>query len=253
MGILNITPDSFSDGGRYLCPGNAVEAAMEMERQGADIIDIGGQSTRPGAVAISPDEEMARLTPVLERLKGRLSVPVSIDTFNPEVARFALEWGVHIINDVTGFEQKEMRETVSAYGCGCIALHSLPIENDPDCGQSVRGWCLKKAAQLLAAGVKPECICFDPGIGFGKSYEQNLRLISTNAARPEGFAWMVGASRKRVIGTAGDQPDPAKRDTGTVAAHTAAVMAGANIIRAHDVAMARQGANVAQALLECKA
>ena len=212
-GILNITPDSFSDGGKWDEPQKALEHALEMQALGADIIDVGAQSTRPGSTRLSADEENARLIPVLDLLKGRITVPISVDTFYPECARTALTHGAKIINDVSGEASDEMAKVVSEFGAGWIIMHN-PAGAD--------------AVTVYENGVSDDVLDF-----FG---------------RADGSALMSAASRKRVIGTASGETDAAKRDPGTVALHTASILNGADIIRAHDVFSAVQSARVADAL-----
>lgn len=243
MGIVNVTPDSFSDGGKWNDPEAAVEHALLLQEQGADLLDIGGQSTRPGYTPVSAQEEWVRLAPVLEALEGKTKVPVSVDTFYPEVARLALQCGVDIINDVTGFCEEEMFQLAAQCGCGCVIMHDQPGF------ETIRPFFeeqLKKAEQY---GIAPERICFDPGVGFGKTYEENLRIIrDLSSLVVPGCAMLMGASRKRVIGQPCGNPPFAERMPGTIAAHTISICGGADIIRVHDVKEAVQAAKVADAV-----
>lgn len=242
MGILNVTPDSFSDGGLFEDPQRAAERALELERAGADFVDIGGQSTRPGYEKITWEEEWGRLAPVLSRLQGKLSVPLSVDTFYPEVAFRALGLGADLINDVTGFE-KEMLDAVASFDCGCIVMYPGPGDNPLPFYQ-------KKIKEASSFGICRERLCFDPGIGFGKTYEENLRLLGNfRAQRVEGCAMLIAASRKRVIGESCGNPPFEERLAGTLAAHTLAVAGGADIVRVHDVREALQACRVADAIL----
>ncbi|EJF42450.1 dihydropteroate synthase [Clostridium sp. MSTE9] len=257
MGILNVTPDSFSDGGQNFRPEDAVVHALEMQEQGAGMIDIGGQSTRPGFTAIPPQEEWGRIEPVLKALQGRLSVPVSVDTFYPQVASMALSAGADVINDVNGFTDPAMFPAVLQSGCGCIIMHNGHVlEEDPeeDILFRVRRFFEDKLRQAQEIGIARERICFDPGVGFGKTYEENLRLIANvDAVRIEGCAFLMAASRKGVIGKSCGDPPAEDRMSGTLAAHTLAQAGGAQLLRVHDVREAVQAAQVAYAVLSAKA
>ena len=247
MGILNVTPDSFSDGGKYLAPEKALAHALEMEQEGADIIDIGGQSTRPGYKAVPAEEEWARIGPVVEAVVKGTSAAVSVDTFYPEVAKRALEAGAHIINDVSGFGD-EMLSAAAGSGCGCIVMHPRGAIGG-DILTEVRDFFeerLKRAGEL---GICRERLCFDPGVGFGKTYEDNLRLIaSVGSTKIPGCAYLMAASRKRVTGAPCGDPPFEERLPATIAAHTIAAFNGADILRAHDVKEAVQAARMTDAL-----
>ena len=246
MGILNITPDSFSDGGRYLDPAAALARAMEMEAEGADVLDIGGQSTRPGYTPISQEEEWARLEAVLPAILEKTHVPLSIDTFYPWVAKRALALGAHIINDVSGFPE-EMLRAVADSGCGCVVM--CPTGGVPDIFAHVKGFFLERLRAAERLGVPKERLCFDPGVGFGKTYEENLSLIAqVGKTRVPGAACLMAASRKRVTGQPCGSPPFEKRLPATLAAHTAALLGGADFIRVHDVAPSLQAAQMAAAL-----
>ena len=246
MGILNVTPDSFSDGGRYLDPRAAIARGLQMAEEGADILDIGGQSTRPGAALVSPQEEWARLEPVLGPLARETGLPVSVDTFYPQVARRALEAGACILNDVTGFGP-EMLQVAAAWDCGCVVMDCASTGGDV-C-QKVRDFFLDRLRAARAAGIGEERLCFDPGVGFGKTMEENLTLIAhVERAKLPGRAFLLGASRKRVTGFPCGDPPFSQRLPATLAAHTAAVLGGADILRAHDVKEAVQAAKMADAL-----
>ncbi len=252
-GILNITPDSFSDGGLWDEPRKALERALEMQSQGADIIDIGAQSTRPGAQGLSAEDEAKRLLPVLKLLKDKITVPISVDTFYPECAQLALENGASIINDVSGKVSDEMARVVSRWGAGWIIMHN-PADADTsvvydDVVESVHQFFMTAAQKTESFGIPRESLCFDIGVGFSKSYEDNLKLIKDiGKTRVAGSALMSAVSRKRVIGIASGEQDAAKRDAGTVAAHTVSILNGADIIRVHDVFSAVQAARVADAI-----
>ena len=263
MAIVNVTPDSFSDGGKYFSAEQAIRRALDAQDQGADIIDIGAQSTRPGFSPISAEEEAARLVPVLEGLRGRLHVPVSIDTFYPGVALESLRLGADILNDVTGFSDPEMIAAAAGADCGCIVMHNtafsiLPDAPSHDAGhetepitERVCGFFDRRGAELVRAGIAVERICFDPGIGFGKTLEENMDLLANTHLLTDGLdsAFLMAASRKRVIGAPCGDPPFAQRMPGTIAAHTIAQCGGADILRVHDVPEAVQAARVADALL----
>lgn len=256
MGILNVTPDSFSDGGRSFEPENAVANALAMQEQGAGMIDIGGQSTRPGFTAISPEEEWERIEPVLKALAGQLRIPISIDTFYPQVASLALSAGADVINDVNGFTDPAMFPAVQESECGCIIMHNGHVLNeDPteDILTRVRRFFEDKLRYAQEVGIEPERICFDPGIGFGKTYEENLRLMANvEAIKIKNCAFLMAASRKGVIGKSGGNPPAQERLPGTLAAHTIAQAGGAQLLRVHDVQESVQAAQVAYAVLCAK-
>lgn len=252
--ILNITPDSFSDGGRFNEPQRALEHALEMQALGADIIDVGAQSTRPGAKLLSAQEENGRLLPILDLLRDKITVPISVDTFYPECAETALSHGARIINDVSGRASREMAQVIKQYGAGWIIMHNPggadaePIY-DGGVEQAVSEFFDRAGEVARDCGILPESLCFDPGIGFSKSYEDNLRLIKNiGRLKKDGSALMSAVSRKRVIGISSGESDPSRRDPGTVALHTASILGGANVIRAHDVFSAVQAAKCADAL-----
>jgi dihydropteroate synthase len=259
MGILNVTPDSFSDGGRFSSVDEAVACAEEMVGEGADMIDVGGESTRPGAAPVSVDEELRRVIPVIERLAGRLRVPISVDTTKAEVARAALAAGAEIINDISGlrFDPRLADEAASA-GAGLALMHSRggpgelhsqePVD---DILAEVTGFFRRAAALAISRGVARASLALDPGIGFGKTAAQNLELI----ARLDQFArWfpeyplLIGTSRKSFIGRLLDDAPVERRLYGTMATVTAAILRGAHIVRVHDVRAAVETARVADAI-----
>lgn len=252
MGILNVTPDSFSDGGKYSSVELAIARAYAMQREGADIIDIGGQSTRPGHTPISADEEWLRIQPVLKALFGKLKIPVSVDTYYPEVARKAARLGAEIFNDVTGFRDPLMRQYAAEYGVGCVIMHDLPLDESADVCAALRAFYETRTAECIADGIAPECLCLDPGVGFGKSYEQNLQIAARFGEQCFGhYPMLAAASRKRVIGMSCGNPPAEQRVSGTISYHTACILGGANLIRVHDVTEAVQAAQVADAILHC--
>lgn len=257
MGILNVTPDSFSDGGKYQESSRAIERALEMQEQGADIIDVGGQSTRPGYAQIYAQipwqEEWARLEPVLKEVCTKLKIPASVDTFYPQVAERALDAGASIINDVTGFSS-EMWEVARKYpSFGCVVMHWKELLPEEDAIKAVHHFFEKKKQEALLYGIEPARLCMDPGIGFGKSFEQNLALLAGVAEEKiPGIAFLMAASRKRVIGQPCGNPPFEERMPGTLAAHTLALAGGADFLRVHDVKESVQAARVADAVLHSR-
>lgn len=244
MGIVNVTPDSFSDGGDNFSVEKAVETALNMEKEGADIIDIGGQSTRPGHTVVSAEEEWERLEPVLNALKGKLSVPISVDTYYPYVAERAVKFGVSIINDVSGVIHSDMANVVKNSNTGWIIMHN----GDGDTAE-VKEFFEKSAKEAEKLGVHQNQLCFDMGIGFGKTRQQDMRLISNIPMyKLNGFPLLLGTSRKRVIKEGTGQENPKLRIYGNIAADTAAIFGGVDIIRIHDVANEKQGIYMAEAL-----
>jgi dihydropteroate synthase len=256
MGILNITPDSFFDGGMYFDVNKAVHRALEMVSEGADIIDIGAQSTRPGYTRISAEQEWERLYPVLCALKEKVDVPISIDTFYPEVADAAIRLGASIINDVSGSLENEMPAIAAKTGAGLILMHSGKGSDDTGNGSNaikmVRAYFEKALNTADCQGLELNRICLDPGIGFGKDRHGDLMLVAHLRRLIDGLpqtAVMVGASRKRVIASCCDSSlNTDDRLAGTLALHTIAALNGAHILRVHDVAAAVQAARVTDAL-----
>ena len=248
MGILNVTPDSFSDGGKYLSPEVAVKHALEMAREGADLIDIGGQSTRPGYEAIPPRQEWDRIREILPAVVQETGLPVSVDTFYPWVAQKALEAGASIINDVSGFGD-EMLQVAAGSRCGCIVMH--PGSDEGELFQRVKGFFLERLRSAEELGISRERLCFDPGVGFGKTMEENLALIAhAGRVKVEGRALLMAASRKRVTGAPCGNPPFEERLAATIAAHTVAVLDGADMVRVHDVKEAVQASRMADALMK---
>lgn len=255
MGVLNATPDSFSDGGRYLDPEKAVRRALEMEAEGADMIDVGGESTRPGAEPVSVEEQIRRVLPVIAGIREHATLPISIDTVNSEVARAALEAGADIVNDISCCGDPQMAETVARYGAGFVIMHiqgePKTMQDNPhytDVVEEVECCLLRVARSVEAAGVSREQICLDPGIGFGKLLAHNLALIGASGRfRASGYPVLLGMSRKSFIGMlAGGKADD--RLEGSLAAAVAGALAGADVLRVHDVAASRKALSVADAL-----
>jgi dihydropteroate synthase len=256
MGIVNATPDSFSDGGRYLALADAVAAAERMAEEGADLVDLGGESTRPGAPEVTVEDELLRVVPVIERLRSRgFSRPISIDTSKGEVAAAALAAGADIVNDVRGGEDPALLRAVAAAGAPFILMHSRGSSADMQAravygdvvGDVVRE--LQAAlARAVRAGIDAERIVLDPGLGFSKTAEHCLALLGRlPELRALGRPLLVGPSRKSFIGKVTGAPVDA-RLPGTLAAVTACVLAGVEILRVHDVPEARQAADVAAAI-----
>ncbi|HKW87842.1 MAG TPA: dihydropteroate synthase [Candidatus Acidoferrales bacterium] len=261
MGVLNVTPDSFSDGGQFFDAEKAVEHALAMERAGADILDVGGESSRPGAASISAEEEIARVLPVLEKLRGKLKIPVSIDTQKAAVAQAAVDAGVEILNDVSGLRaDPAIAEVARRRGLPTILMHMRgtprTMQQEPfarDVMRDVTRGLLQAAARARRGGISQSQIILDPGIGFGKSFDQNFELL---ARLPElarlGYPLLVGNSRKAFIGRAlGGAPEN-QRLWGTAATVTASILGGAHIVRVHDVAEMAQIASVADSLLAAR-
>ena len=253
MGILNVTPDSFSDGGIFFDASQAVKHALLMQEQGADIIDVGGQSTRPGFTPICAKEELERIAPVIEGIRAISDITISVDTFYPEVAQQAIALGANIINDVSGFCSAQMIELAAQTGVGCIVMHSEDVTQCADVCYEVRNFFEFKTEQLKNAGIPTQNICFDPGIGFGKTYEQNLELIANfeRICLPD-YAMMIAASRKRVISNSCDISSPLECDVASAVAHSICVLSGATVVRAHNVPDAVQAARITDKIKEIK-
>lgn len=243
MGVLNVTPDSFSDGGRYLAPEAAVARAHEMVAEGAAIIDVGGESTRPGAAPVDADEELRRVLPVIERLVSELSVPVSIDTGKPQVITTAVAAGAAIVNDVRALGAPGALHAVVAAECAVCLMHMQgeprTMQKNPHYDDVVEDVCAfleARADACVDAGIPRDHILLDPGFGFGKTTEHNVRLLHH---LPElldlGFPLVVGLSRKATIGQLSGVQAAADRVAGSIAAAVLAAWLGASVIRAHDV------------------
>ena len=236
MGILNVTPDSFSDGGRYLS-GNALEHALEMIDQGADIIDIGGESTRPGSDPVPSDIEIDRIVPVIRELSSVSDIPISVDTMKSDVAYAALDAGADIINDVNGLRSEGMMDIVSSAGVPAVIMHmkGMPktMQLEPMEGHvtdAIAGFLRERYECALDHGIKD--LIMDPGIGFGKTSEQNMEIIDNASSFSFGCPVLIGASRKRFLSELFPQRD---RDDMTVEISLRALRAGADIVRVHDV------------------
>ncbi len=236
MGILNITPDSFSDGGKYNSIDRALKRAEEMIKEGADVIDIGGESTRPGYTPVSAAEETERTAPIIEKIKERMDIPISIDTYKAEVAEEAAKAGADMLNDIWGFKKdSEMAHIAVKYNLSCCIMHNRkePIYNDLIA--DVRNDIEESINIGIKAGLDKKRIMIDPGIGFGKSYEQNIDIIKGfSQLNTLGCPILIGASRKSVIGLTLGLP-PEERLEGTVAISVIAALNGALFVRVHDI------------------
>ncbi|MFZ5969374.1 MAG: dihydropteroate synthase [Bacillota bacterium] len=251
MGILNITPDSFSDGGDFIDVEKAITHAKQMVAEGADIIDIGGESTRPGSAEVNAEEELTRVLPVVKRLMEEVDVPISVDTYKAEAAEEVLKLGVHMINDVWGLQRDErMASVVAKYDIPVVVMHNqIGTEYKTDIMEEI-GRFLKQSAQIaLDAGVKKENIILDPGIGFGKTPEQNIHVMSRlEELNVLGYPILLGTSRKSMIGKILDLP-PKERVEGTISTSVIGVMKGMDILRVHDVKENIRAVKVADAIV----
>ena len=236
MGILNVTPDSCSDGGRFEDSGRAMEQVEKMISEGADLIDVGGESTRPGHQQISEEEEIARVVPMIRLIKERFEIPVSVDTYKSRVAEAALEAGADLLNDIWGFLYDErMAELAARYDVPVCLMHNRNNTEYDDFVNDVAADLKKCLAVAKKYNIKPENILLDPGIGFGKTYEQNLILLDHLETVCElGYPVLLGASRKSVIGLTLELP-VTEREEGTIATTVLGAMKGCSFVRVHDV------------------
>ena len=252
MGIVNVTPDSFSDGGRYLDPAAAIRRARELVAEGADLIDIGAESTRPGSEPVAASEQIRRLAPVLEGLRD---VILSVDTASAVVAADALERGVAIVNDVTAHGDPAMAATVARAGAGAVLMHMRGTPRSMqadlrygDVVHEVAAFLRERLAAATSAGIAPESVALDPGIGFGKSAAQSTALLAATAELASiGRPLLVGASRKSFLGRLTGEDDPARRLEASLAAAAIAAFEGARILRVHDVAATVRVVRIADA------
>jgi dihydropteroate synthase len=260
MGILNVTPDSFSDGGRWLGKSDAARHALSMQDAGADIIDVGGESTRPGAEAVTLQQELDRVIPVIEAIAPQLSVPVSIDTSKPEVMREAVAAGAGMINDVLALRQEGAVRAVADLGVPVCLMHmqGTPqvMQLDPvydDVCVDIREFLIERASHCENNGIKKQDIVLDPGFGFGKTLQQNLDLFrGLPALLAAGYPVLIGVSRKAMIGQLTGRETP-ERVAGSVTAAVLAALKGVVILRVHDVAETCDALKVATALWENRA
>lgn len=241
MGIVNVTPDSFSDGAEHFGADAAIAHAKTLISEGADLIDIGGESTRPGAQEVSAADELARILPVIEGLRGA-GIPLSIDTFKPQVMREVLDAGADMINDIYGFRQEGALEAVASSRCGLCVMH---MQGEPKTMQQapaytdilaeVRAFLQERVRAIQAAGIAPQRIVLDPGFGFGKTPQQNFLMLRRLAdLRIDAYPWLLGMSRKSMLGHVTGKT-PGNRVAASVAAALAGVARGAHILRVHDV------------------
>jgi dihydropteroate synthase len=243
MGILNVTPDSFSDGGRFLDADRAVAHGLEMAAQGAALIDVGGESTRPGSQPVPPAEQIRRVVPIIGALAERIDIPISIDTHLVEVARAALRAGASILNDVTALSDGQMAELAARQQVPVVLMHMqgtpAAMQAQPhyeDVVTEVCDFLLARGARAIRAGIPRERIFIDPGIGFGKTLEHNLLLLrNLDKLATTGYRVLVGPSRKAFIGKLTGQEKPTDRVFGTAATVALSIAAGASIVRVHDV------------------
>ncbi len=255
MGVVNVTPDSFSDGGLYLDTGEAIDHARRLHSAGADIIDVGGESSRPGAAPVDSATERRRVLPVVEALAAE-GVVVSVDTTKPEVAAAAMDSGAEIINDITAAGTDEMVATMVSAGAGVVLMHMQGVpttmQADPrydDVVAEVRDHLVGRAAALEAAGAERTAIVIDPGIGFGKTVGHNLELLrQVGELVATGYPVMIGASRKSFLSRVTGAEDPHARDVASAAVVALVIARGAAIVRVHDVGTSLQAARIASAI-----
>lgn len=250
MGILNVTPDSFSDGGYFNELDKALAHCEEMLEDGVDIIDIGGQSTRPNYQEISAEEEKERILPIVEAIRKRTDKPISIDTYFPEVADAALAKGASIINDIKGLDTKGMIEIAQKYpDGGLVIMHSRKRRNELSVAVDIQQFYQEKIDLCQKVGIDSTRICFDPGIGFGKSQEENIEILKyPEAFRYKEYPLLYGVSRKRTIAALTNEKDPLERDFGSISASLFAANKGVEIVRVHNVKGMRDALTVWETL-----
>jgi len=256
MGVLNVTPDSFSDGGQYFDRKPAIEHALEMAREGADIIDVGGESTRPFSDGTSAAEEVERVIPVIEAIAGEVSVPISIDSYKGEVVREALKAGASIVNDISALRfDDEMGSIVAKAGVPVVLMHMKGTPRDmqkapeyDDLISEIMGFLKDAVLRAMNSGIRKDLIIVDPGIGFGKTFDHNLEIIrNLSRFKDLGMPLLLGPSNKAFIGKILDR-QPHERDTGSMATISAGVLNGAHIVRAHNVKKAVETVKIIDAI-----
>ena len=250
MGILNVTPDSFSDGGKWNNMDAALRHAEEMVQEGADILDVGGESTRPGHIQITDEEEIARVTPIIEALKARFDVPVSIDTYKSNVAEAALVAGADLVNDIWGLKyDSRMAEVIAKSGAACCLMHNREEAVYHDFIADVLEDLRETVRLAKEAGIREDGICLDPGICFGKTYEMNLEMMKYLPLMHElDYPILLGTSRKSMIGLTLDLPAD-QREEGTMATTVMGVMCGCGFVRVHDVRTNARAIKMTEAIL----
>jgi len=250
MGILNVTPDSFSDGGNFNNIDTAVNHAKEMINDGADIIDLGGESTRPGHTYVDSEEEKRRILPVIKKLKEEIQVPISVDTYKADVAEASLELGVEMINDIWGLtKDKNMANVIAKYDAYVCIMHNQDTtEYNKDIMEAIKEFLQNSIDLALKSGIKKEKIVLDPGIGFGKTFEQNLEVLKRlDEIKTLGYPVLLGTSRKSVIGNVLNV-EPKERLEGTIATTVLGIRDGVDIVRVHDVKENLKAAKMADAI-----
>lgn len=254
MAILNVTPDSFSDGGSYRTMDDVLYRVEQMIAQGAHIIDVGGESTRPGHTVITDEDEIARVVPAVEAITARFDIPISVDTYKPAVAEAALKSGAHMINDIWGLQHPDdsmgrMAQAIAKYDAACCVMHNRENHTYQDFLPECMAFLTHSAEIARKAGIADDKIMLDPGVGFGKTYEQNLYVMGhLNAFNKLGYPMLLGTSRKSMIGLALDLPT-AERLEGTLATTVMAVMAGWNFVRVHDIKENARAIKMVEAIL----
>ena len=258
MGVLNVTPDSFSDGGKFYSEKNALVHARKMFDQGANIIDVGGESTRPGAIPVDPSEEIGRIVPIIKKLSSDFSIPISVDTRKAVVARAALDAGASIVNDISALGDSEMAKVVCEYNAGIVLMH---IHGEPQTMQEnpldekvvvekVKSDLQNRINFAILSGIEKDKIVIDPGIGFGKTFKANQVLLKNLAKLLDlKFPILIGASKKKFIGEIIEESSE-NRSAGSIAAHIIAFQNGASIIRTHDVKETKDALMVVENILE---
>ena len=252
MGVVNVTPDSFSDGGEWLDPEDAIAHGRELLAEGADLVDVGGESTRPGATEVSGGEEIARVLPVIERLAGGDFPPVSIDTYKAGTAEAALRAGAAVVNDVWGLQREpDIAAVAAAHGAAVVVMHNrTDVDPSLDIVEDMKIFFGRSIGIAHRAGIADDHIVLDPGVGFGKTFEQNLQAVArVGELKALGYPVLMGTSRKRLIGALiGAERPVSERLYGTIASNVVAILNGADIVRVHDVAAHRDAAAVADAI-----
>lgn len=251
MGILNLTPDSFSDGGKWLEKDNALYHVESMIEEGMDILDVGGESTRPGHVVISAEEEVARVVPVIEAIKSRFNVPISLDTYKAEVAKAGIKAGVDLINDIWGLKKEsDMVRVIAESGVACCLMHNRKEVEYADLLPDMMTDLQESVELALEAGIHKDKIILDPGIGFGKAYEDNLQVLGAlDTFKQLGYPLLLGTSRKSVIGLTLDLPVE-ERLEGTLVTTVMAVLNGYAFVRVHDIKENLRAIRMAEAIRE---